>query len=220
MSKYDIIIIGGGHNSLICASYLAKRKFKILILEKNEQVGGLAHCGNTINSLSSKIVKDLNMNLVKSNESSYIVALDPNNDHTIIEEKYDDIVFHSTSADQESQKQFKNLVSKYKKFSSSLSKFMHNKPPRLKSGNSQDTWQLIKMGWNVRKLGKRNMREFLRVIGLNIADELEDNISSDILKGVLAHEAVLGSNLGPRSPGSVLTLLYKQAIQEGSIFNS
>ena len=83
MSKYDIIIIGGGHNSLICASYLAKRKFKILILEKNEQVGGLAHCGNTINSLSSKIVKDLNMNLVKSNESSYIVALDPNNDHTI-----------------------------------------------------------------------------------------------------------------------------------------
>ena len=43
MSKYDIIIIGGGHNSLICASYLAKRNFKILILEKNEQVGGLAH---------------------------------------------------------------------------------------------------------------------------------------------------------------------------------
>ena len=220
MSKYDIIIIGGGHNSLICASYLAKRKFKILILEKNEQVGGLAHCGNTINSLSSKIVKDLNMNLVKSNESSYIVALDPNNDHTIIEEKYDDIVFHSTSADQESQKQFKSLINKYKKFSSSLSKFMYREPPRLKSGNSQDTWQLIKMGWDIRKLGKRNMREFLRIIGLNIADELEDNISSDILKGVLAHESVLGSNLGPRSPGSVLTLLYKQAIQEGSIFNS
>ena len=223
MSKiktYDAIIIGGGHNSLICASYLAKRKFKILILEKNEQVGGLAHCGNTINSLSSKIVKDLNMNLVKSNESSYIVALDPNNDHTVIEEKYDDIVFHSTSADQESQKQFKSLINKYKKFSSSLSKFMYREPPRLKSGNSQDTWQLIKMGWDIRKLGKRNMREFLRVIGLNIADELEDNISNDILKGLLAHEAVLGSNLGPRSPGSVLTLLYKQAIQEGSIFNS
>ena len=36
----------------------------------------------------------------------------------------------------------------------------------------------------------------------------------------MAHEAVLGSNLGPRSPGSVLTLLYKQAIQEGLIFNS
>ena len=64
------------------------------------------------------------------------------------------------------------------------------------------------------------MREFLRVVGLNIADELEDNIGNDILKGLLAHEAVLGSNLGPRSPGSVLTLLYKQAIQEGIIFNS
>ena len=51
MNKYDIIIIGGGHNGLVCASYLAKRKFKILILEKNNKVGGLAHCGNSILSL-------------------------------------------------------------------------------------------------------------------------------------------------------------------------
>ena len=96
---------------------------------------------------------------------------------------------------------------------------MHDIPPRLKSGNSSDTWKLITMGWKVRKLGKKNMREFLRVIGLNIADELEDNLDNKNLKGLIAHEAVLGSNLGPRSPGSVLTLLYKQAIQ-GGLFSS
>ena len=219
MSKYDIIIVGGGHNGLICASYLAKRKFKTLILEKNTEVGGLANCGSTINSLSSKIVKDLNMNLIQSNKPSYTVALEPSNNHTVIEERYNDIIFHSTSADQESQKQFKSLVGKYKKFSSSLRKFMYNEPPRLKSGKNKDAWQLIKMGWSIRGLGKRNMREFLRIIGLNIADELEDNISNDTLKGLLAYESILGSNLGPRSPGTVLTLLYKQAIQEGLIFN-
>ena len=114
MSKYDIIIVGGGHNGLICASYLAKRKFKTLILEKNTEVGGLANCGSTINSLSSKIVKDLNMNLIQSNEPSYTVALEPSNNHTVIEERYNDIIFHSTSADQESQKQFKSLVGKQK----------------------------------------------------------------------------------------------------------
>ena len=63
------------------------------------------------------------------------------------------------------------------------------------------------------------MREFLRVLGLNIADELEDNLDDKNLMGLIAHEAVLGSNLGPRSPGSVLTLLYKQAIQ-GGLFSS
>ena len=71
------------------------------------------------------------------------------------------------------------------------------------------------MGWKIRKLGKKNMREFLRVIGLNIADELEDNLSDNTLMGLLAHEAILGSNLGPRSPGSILSLLYRQAIQNG-----
>jgi phytoene dehydrogenase-like protein len=74
------------------------------------------------------------------------------------------------------------------------------------------------MGWKVRKLGKKNMRELLRVIGLNIADDLEDNLSNDNLMGLLSHEAVLGTNLGPRSPGSILTLLYKQAINN-NVFN-
>ena len=92
---------------------------------------------------------------------------------------------------------------------------MYEVPPRLKSGNSKDTWQLINMGWKIRKLGKKNMREFLRVIGLNIADELEDNLNDNSLMGLLAHEAILGSNLGPRSPGSVLSLLYRQAIHNG-----
>ena len=74
------------------------------------------------------------------------------------------------------------------------------------------------MGWKIRKLGKKNMRELLRVIGLNIADDLEDNLNSNNLMGLLSHEAVLGTNLGPRSPGSILTLLYKQAIND-NIFN-
>jgi phytoene dehydrogenase-like protein len=71
------------------------------------------------------------------------------------------------------------------------------------------------MGWKIRKLGKTNMREFLRIVGLNIADELEDNLSDDTLMGLLAHESILGSNLGPRSPGSILSLLYRQAMQNG-----
>ena len=62
------------------------------------------------------------------------------------------------------------------------------------------------------------MRELLRIIGLNIADDLEDNLSNDNLIGLLSHEAVLGTNLGPRSPGSILTLLYKQAINN-NVFN-
>ena len=54
MSKYDIIIIGGGHNGLVCASYLAKKNYKTLILEKNNELGGMANCANFANSFSKK----------------------------------------------------------------------------------------------------------------------------------------------------------------------
>jgi phytoene dehydrogenase-like protein len=55
------------------------------------------------------------------------------------------------------------------------------------------------------------MREFLRVVNMNAADLLDDTLSDELLKGALAFDAVLGSNFGPRSPGSVLTWLYRLA---------
>ena len=215
MSKYDAIIIGGGHNGLVCASYLSKKGYKILILEKNENLGGLVNCASSLNGFSSKILDDLKIDLPKLNYNSYVVALHSDQQHTILQENNNKINFIKSNASLENQTKFSSLINKYKIYASTLSDFMYEVPPRLKSGNSKDTWQLINMGWKIRKLGKKKMREFLRVIGLNIADELEDNLSDNTLMGLLAHEAILGSNLGPRSPGSILSLLYRQAIQNG-----
>ena len=98
MNKYDVIIIGGGHNGLVCASYLAKRKYKILVLEKNSELGGLANCANFANSFSKKIISDLNISIPQINKSSYIVGLNPDSNHTIIEENKNDLIFHNSSA--------------------------------------------------------------------------------------------------------------------------
>ena len=215
MSKYDAIIIGGGHNGLVCASYLSKKGYKILILEKNEKLGGLVNCASSLNGFSSKILNDLKIDLPKLNYNSYVIALNTDQQHTILQENNNKINFIKSSDNEDNQKKFSSLIDKYKLYATTLSSFMNEVPPRLKSGNSKDTWQLINIGWKIRKLGKKNMREFLRVVGLNIADELEDNLSDNALMGLLAHEAVLGSNLGPRSPGSILSLLYRQAIQSG-----
>ena len=213
MSKFNTIIIGAGHNGLVCASYLAKKGFKVLVLEKNEKLGGLVNLSTSLSWLSSKVLKDLNINLPELNLDSYVVALNKEQNHTIIKEENNKINFYSSTANKEDQNKFSSLINKYKLYSSTLSNFMHESPPRLKSGNMKDTMKLINMGWKIRKLGKKNMRELLRVLGLNIADDLEDNLEDHTLKGLLSHEAILGSNLGPRSPGSILTLLYKQAIQ-------
>ena len=72
------------------------------------------------------------------------------------------------------------------------------------------------MGWQIRRLGQRDMRELLRIGGMNVYDLLEENFDSDALKGALGFDAVLGANFGPRSPGTVLTLLYRLAAESAA----
>ena len=207
MKKFDVIIIGGGHNGLVASSYLAKKGKKVLVIEKNEHVGGLAEYANSLNCISPIIKKELNINIPNIKDTDYIISLEDNQNHTILEDKNGKLSFVKTNADEDDQKTFLSIINNYKLFSKTLGSFMYQKPPRVKSGKRSDLFQLISMGWKIRKLGKKNMRELLRVIGLNIADDLEDNLNNDNLKGLLSHESVLGSNLGPRSPGSILTLL-------------
>ena len=218
MKNFDIIIIGAGPNGLSAASYLSKSGKKVLVVEKNEKVGGLAEYADSGSGLSKKVINQLGLKINTKKKSSFITSLNDNFNHTVLEiDENESIKFNQCEASLEDQNSFLKLVKKYNLFSKTLSSFMFNTPPRVKSGNKSDLFQLISMGWKVRKLGKKNMRELLRVIGLNIADDLEDNLTNDNLMGILCNEAVLGSNLGPRSPGSILTLLYSNAIN-GSIF--
>jgi phytoene dehydrogenase-like protein len=84
-------------------------------------------------------------------------------------------------------------------------------PPRLGTDAWADKRALLQLGWQIRRLGRHDMRELLRIGGMNVFDLLKDNFESPLLQGALAFDAILGSNFGPRSPGSVFTLLYRLA---------
>ena len=66
MKKFDVIIIGGGHNGLVASSYLAKKGKKVLVIEKNEHVGGLAEYANSLNFISPIIKKELPSDFYKA----------------------------------------------------------------------------------------------------------------------------------------------------------
>ena len=63
MSKFDAVIIGGGPNGLVCASYLSKNGYKTVVLEKNEKLGGLSNYGSSLNGMSSKVLQELQIHL-------------------------------------------------------------------------------------------------------------------------------------------------------------
>ena len=86
----------------------------------------------------------------------------------------------------------------------------HNRvPPRLLgAGRLQRHWRGL-LGWDIRRLGRDDMREFLRIAGINIFDVVEETFESPALKAALAFDAVLGTNLSPRSNNSMLALLHR-----------
>jgi phytoene dehydrogenase-like protein len=84
-------------------------------------------------------------------------------------------------------------------------------PPRLGTDSWHDRLALLRLGMRLRRLGRRDMRALLRIGGMCVHDLLEEYFETPLLKGALGFDAVLGTNLAPRSPGSVFTLLYRMA---------
>ena len=155
MKNYDVIIIGGGHNGLVASSYLSKKGKKVLVIEKNENVGGLAEYANSLNCVSPIIKKELNINVANISNTNHIISLEDNQNHTVLEDNSGKLSFIKTNADEEDQQNFLSIINNYKLFSKTLGSFMYQKPPRVKSDKRSDLLQLISMGWKIRKLGKK-----------------------------------------------------------------
>ena len=100
-----------------------------------------------------------------------------------------------------------------RRFAQALAPLLSQVPPRLGTTDWKDLSALLRLGWRIRRLGDRDMRELLRIGGMNVHDLLEEHFEHPLLKGALAFDAVLGTNFGPRSPGTVLTLLYRLAAE-------
>jgi len=105
------------------------------------------------------------------------------------------------------------------RFAAALHPLLESSPPRLGTDDWGDRRALLRMGWQIRRLGRHDMRELLRIAGSNVYDLLQDNFATSLLQGALGFDAVLGTNLGPRSPGSVFTLLYRLAAAAGNARN-
>lgn len=92
-----------------------------------------------------------------------------------------------------------------------LKPFLARRPPEPGALSLADKASLGAAALSLRGLGREGMRDFLRMLLMNVADVLDEHLGDDRLKGLLAFDAVLGSHLGPRSPTSLLGLYYRFA---------
>jgi phytoene dehydrogenase-like protein len=227
MTKMEsIVIIGGGHNGLVCAAYLAKAGKKVTVLEAAGQVGGAAatrefapgfraSCAHLLNLLDKDISKELGLEsqgLRMAKTDLKTIALAEDGDHiTISSDSVDG--GELTAEDKAAYKEYRRFMSKF----AGVVGGIHNKiPPRI-TYDRKDLMVLGKLALNIRMLGRDDMREFLRIAGINIYDILKENFDSPLLKGALSLDAVLGTNSGPRSNNSVFTALHRMSGNTGTV---
>lgn len=222
--RYDAIVVGAGHNGLVCASLLAKAGKNVLVLEANEQVGGAAvtrqfaagysvsACAHLLFQLQPQVKKDLGLKFDVAAEKLVSVAL--SNDGNHVRMNGSDI----SGVSDDDAAEYKAFHKRMTRFADLLNKFFNKTPPRLsRQAPRSDVLTLAQLGFDLRRLGKVEMREFLRLIGMNIHDELEERFESRLLKGALGFDAVLGTHMGPRSPNTVMTYLHRLAGNHGTL---
>lgn len=231
--SYDVIIIGAGHNGLTTAIQLGKKRKKVVVLEKREDVGGLAasrefHPGYSTNGLlhdtscvRGSLIEKMklkNYGLVTTSGRPSVTILSKNNEAITLssddKNSFDSIAKYSKN-DAQAYLDYRQFIQKISPFISSL---LDEQQPDLTNLNYGDYWQLIKKGISFKRLGKKTMNEFLKVGPMSLADFLNQRFETEFLKAGMTIPAILGTFTGPWSSYSTLNLLLWECTSKENIY--
>ena len=210
MSKYDVIVIGGGHNGLTTATILAKAGKKVLVVEKRNVLGGIAageefHPGYSTTGLlhdtggvRPDVVKELQlekfgMKLENHRADVTLLAKDGKGItiHADVHATADNVRIIS-DRDADAYLAYADFV---KKISKVFNDLMDNPPPQIDVENltMASLVVLAKKGMILKGLGNKTMMELLKVAPMCVADFLNEKFKTDFLKAGLAASALYGS---------------------------
>jgi phytoene dehydrogenase-like protein len=220
--KYDAIIIGGGHNGLVNAAYLAKSGKKVLVLERRHLVGGatvteevfpsfkFSVFSYVVSILRPEIIRDLSLpkhGLTILPLESTLTPL-PNGDHLYRDGDHfrtlRDIARHSPrdAAAYDDYARWMYHMAKAVKYMLGVI------PPDPTTLNPKDLGGLAGLGKHFMGLGAEQLYMLGKLMTMSSADFLEEWFESDPLKATMAASGIIGTYLGPRSPGTAYVLLH------------
>jgi phytoene dehydrogenase-like protein len=220
VDRYDSIIVGAGHNGLVCAAYLAKSGQRVLVLEASDAPGGLAanrefHPGfrasvaHSFSHFSGKITRDLNLKSHGFDASSKPlpnIGLSADQEHVTV---HQGALSGTSSDDADAYQDYSRLMHR---FADVLKPFWLKTMPRIGSTSLADLMTFAHVGLNIRRIGKKDMQEFLRIASLPARDLMDEYFGNDLLKATLSWDGLVGAKMAPRSPNSsVLAMLYRMA---------
>ena len=231
---YDAIVIGGGHNGLVTAAYLARAGKKVLVLEKRPRVGGAAVTEESfpgfkftmfsyvVSLLRPEIIRDLNLprhglhvlpleSTVTPMENGDYLAAWGDHDETRRE------LYRHSPRDAEAYDEYGRLMHH---MAHAVRPILGMVPPDPTSFDPRDLWALLRLGKHFRGLGAERLHALVKLMTMSSADFLDEWFETDVLKATKSASGIIGTFLGPRSPGTAYVLLHHYMGELDGVFRA
>lgn len=221
-TQYDALIVGAGHNGLVTACYLARSGLKVLVLERAPYIGGAAvsrqlyqdftysNCSYVCSLLRPEIVRRLELPKYGLQVIPYEggCTMMQNGDHLALYDNHDSLrreIARHSKRDAEAYDRYSRDVMRQCRF---IKPLLLREPPDPTSFRPRDIEELLYLGKRFHGMGEARMYDTLRFWTMSAADFLDEYFESEIVKAHMAGSSIIGTALGPRSPGTAYVLLH------------
>lgn len=219
--EYDAIVIGAGHNGLVCGAYLAKAGLKVVVLERREVVGGACvteevwpgykvSTASYVNSLlQPQIIADLELERYgfEMYPFDFLFHPFPDGRYLVLWDSAKKACEEIAKFSKRDAEAFPDFQQFRKEAAAFLRELMWVTPPNPTSGRLRDVRSLLALGWKFKKFGRKAFR-FIDLMTESISAFLDRWFESDHVKTALAWSGSVGTFAGPRTPGTAYVLLH------------
>ncbi len=221
-SEYDVVVIGAGHNGLTNAAFLAKAGLRVLVVEKNDWIGGAAvsrelepgwiysNCSYVCSLLRPEIFQALELDreglqiTPYGGSATFLQNGDVFGSYWNKDKAYQERARHSAH-DADAYERYRAATARQCRL---VRQFLLRTPPDPASWKWRDLKEMKFVADRFAELGSAGIYDAWRFFTMSIADYLDQYFESDTMKAVLAGSGIIGTGLGPMSPGTAYVLLH------------